>query len=734
MQTLSRLRHFFGKSVAFLFAAVLLASACGAQAGQDTGTPQQDWAQELDAKYPGLLTEFGHLFEKLQHEVQFPGARAESRLLPLLPESTMSYAAFPNYGGAASQSLAVFRQELKESSVLREWWQHGQLAAVGPKIEDSLEKFSQISQYLGDEISVSGTMEGREPNLLIVAEIRKPGLKKFLQQMITELAGKSKSGVRVLEPQELAALETKRGADELLILVRSDYVVGALDAATLRKFNARLDQTSRGFAATPFGHRVERAYAGGVTTLAAADMQQILKQVPPGPGPEQKPFEQSGFADMKYLVWEHTRLNGQTVSQAELSFTGPRRAAAAWLAKPAPLGSLDFVSPKAILVSSLVLANPARIFDDVKAMTSASNASAFAGIAQMEQVLKLSLRDDLLNCLGGEITLELDSITPPKPGWRAILKVSDTKHLQQSLSSLLTTTQFRTEEFEDGGVTITTLNIPSGQTPISLGYAFMDGYWIIGSGREAVAEAIRLHSGGASLGKSKKFLAALPPGHSAEASALLYQDPIAMASLKLRGFSPQMAESLAQMSSESVPGLITLYGEESAIREASRGGDFDVAAVLIVAAIAIPNLLRSKMAANEASAVGMTRTVNTAQITYEATYPKRGFAPDLASLGPDPRQPDIMSPDHANFINETLGNASCTGDAWCTKSGYQFRLSALCKLRVCKEYVIVATPVDANTGTRSFCSTSDGVIHHKVGPPVTTPVSVSECRAWAPLQ
>jgi hypothetical protein len=422
------------------------------------------------------------------------------------------------------------------------------------------------------------------------------------------------------------------------------------------------------------------------------------------------------------------------VSEAELSFTGPRRAAAAWLAKPAPLGSLEFVSPKAILAGTLVLASPSRIFDELKEFTGTSNANAFAGIVQMEQVLKLNLRDDLLNCLGGEITLELDSVAPPQPEWKAILKVRDTKHLQHALSSLLTTTQFRTEEFEEGGVTISTLTIPSGRAPVKVGYAFVDGYWIIGSGGETVANAIRMHSSGGSLGNSKKFLSALPPGRTAEASALLYQDPIAMASLQLRGVSPEMAESLARMKTESVPGLITLYGEESAIREASRGGDFDVAAVLIVAAIAIPNLLRSKIAANEASAVGMTRTVNTAQVTYEATYPKRGFAPDLASLGPDPRQPDTTSPDHANFINETLGNPACTGTEWCIKSGYQFRLTAVCKLRVCKEYVVVATPVDPNTGTRSFCSTSDGVIRFKLSPPRSVPVSVSECQTWAPLQ
>jgi len=733
VQTLNKIGRRFGRYLAFIAVSGLLAIACGAQSSPGGGTPEQDWTAQLEAKYPGLLAEFGHLFEKLQNDVQFPAPRGESRLLPLLPESTMSYGAFPNYGGAASQGLEAFRQELKESYVLREWWHNGQAASVGPKIEDSLDKFSQLSQYLGEEVAVSGTMEGREPNLLIVAEVRKPGLRKFLEQMIGEVAGKSNSGVRVMNQQELGAMEGKPAAGDLLLLVRPDYIVGALDLVTLRKFNARLDAASRGFVATPFGHKVEQVYSGGVTTLAAADLQKILSQVPPGTNQDKLLFDRSGFAEMKYLVWEHSKVNGEAISQGELSFTGPRRAAAAWLAKPAPLGSMDFVSPKAIVAGTLVLASPARIFDDMKVLTSSTNANVFASIAQMEQVLKLSLRDDLLSCLTGEITMELISVSPPKPEWNVILKVSDTKHLQQSLSSLLAATQFRTEEFEEGGVTISSMNVPSGQAPLKIGYAFLDSYWIIGSSRETVADAIRLHASGDSLGKSKKFLAALPPGHSAEASALLYQDSIAMASLKLRGLSPGVAKSLANAGFENAPGLIAFYGDETSIREESRGGDFDVAVILVVAAIAIPNLVRSKVAANEDGAVGMVRTINVAQTTYEAAYPKRVFAPDLASLGPDPRQPDASSPDHANFINETLGNATCSGTTWCTKSGYQFRITAVCKLRSCKEYVVVATPVDANTGSRSFCSTSEGAIHFKISPPLTAPVSVSECRSWASL-
>src|ERR1043165_9589779 len=58
-----------------------------------------------------------------------------------------------------------------------------------------------------------------------------------------------------------------------------------------------------------------------------------------------------------------------------------------------------------------------------------------------------------------------------------------------------------------------------------------------------------------------------------------------------------------------------------------------VAIILIIAAIAIPNLLRSRIAANEASAVGSLRTLNTAEVTYNSTYPNVGFACTLAAMG-----------------------------------------------------------------------------------------------------
>lgn len=718
--------------VANIAAVFLIVSPCRAQSKPASQQAELPWAQDLN-KYPGLLPELGRLAEKLQQNVQYPAPRAESRLLPLLPASTMSYAAFPNYGDVTHQALAVFRQELQESPVLRDWWQHGQLATTGPVLLDSLDKLDQLEQYLGEELVVSGAIDGREPRLLLVASIKKPGLKKFLEQMLIQLPDKSKPGLRVLDLQELATAKDESPAQGLLMLVRPDFVVAASDLPTLRSFSARLDRGSREFATTAFGQRVVKEYGGGVTILAAADLQKILHQVPPS-AQQNAAFQSSGFADMKYLVWDHKTVAGQSVSQSELSFNAPRHGTAAWLAKSGPLTSLDFVSPKAIFASTVVLANPGQIFEDLKTLSTASKSNSFATLAAFEKMLNLSLKNDLLSYLTGELTLELDSVTPPQPVWKAILKVNDATRLQQTLATLLAAGQFNTQHSAEGGITYYNVRVPSGKTSLDINYAFVDGHLIVGSSHDVVSDAVLLHRSGGSLAKDQKFLASLPPGHTSDASALIYEDPSSVTALSLRQIAPQMAESLAQFSKGATPAVICIYGEDSSIREASRSGAFDVGGALIVGAIAIPNLLRSRIAANEASAVGSMRTVNTAQITYATTYPNRGFASDLAQLGPDPRDPKAESADHAGLIDETLAKPSCTAGASCTKSGYSFAVKSICLQHQCVNYVVVATPVDTNAGTRSFCSTSDGVIRYKPNTVLTSPVSVAECKAWTPLK
>ena len=124
-----------------------------------------------------------------------------------------------------------------------------------------------------------------------------------------------------------------------------------------------------------------------------------------------------------------------------------------------------------------------------------------------------------------------------------------------------------------------------------------------------------------------------------------------------------------------------------------------VAIILIIAAIAIPNLLRSRMAANEASAVGGLRTINTSCVTYSSTY--GGFPPALANLGPG----NPATPATADLIDSVLA----TG----TKAGYTFAYTAGAQDAQGNylDYSITAVPVTVGTtGQRRFFTDQSGVI------------------------
>jgi type IV pilus assembly protein PilA len=156
--------------------------------------------------------------------------------------------------------------------------------------------------------------------------------------------------------------------------------------------------------------------------------------------------------------------------------------------------------------------------------------------------------------------------------------------------------------------------------------------------------------------------------------------------------------------------------------------------ILIIAAIAIPNLLRARTRANEAAAASTVRTVNTAQLTYSVSYPSNGYAASLAALGPGgPAGCTQSTADHACLMDRVVAGPNCTAGTWCTKSGYRFSMTGICKQTICSDYVVVATPVNLSTGTKSYCSYADLIIRYKEGV-LSQPLStVDECNGWEPV-
>jgi type IV pilus assembly protein PilA len=149
-----------------------------------------------------------------------------------------------------------------------------------------------------------------------------------------------------------------------------------------------------------------------------------------------------------------------------------------------------------------------------------------------------------------------------------------------------------------------------------------------------------------------------------------------------------------------------------------------VAIILIIAAIAIPNLLRARIAANESSAAASVRQVATAEITYNSAYPDVGYTA-LANLGgAGPCSPSSTS---ACFIDSVLSTGS--------KSGYQFAAAGFGGAPN-TTFVAGGTPQNyGTTGARNFCIATDGVLRVNPGSAGTAPPpDVATCLTYASAQ
>ena len=163
-----------------------------------------------------------------------------------------------------------------------------------------------------------------------------------------------------------------------------------------------------------------------------------------------------------------------------------------------------------------------------------------------------------------------------------------------------------------------------------------------------------------------------------------------------------------------------------------------VAIILVIAAIAIPNLLHSRMAAAEASAVGSIQTMNTAALSYNSTY-GNGFPPSLAAIGNNGST--NISCTNAGLIDSVLSSG--------VKSGYTFQLQHGLAANVLNSatsscaagygysdgYMVTAVPITVGTtGQRSFCSDASGVIRFNTNGVVNPGPSPNCATSDSPLQ
>ena len=156
-----------------------------------------------------------------------------------------------------------------------------------------------------------------------------------------------------------------------------------------------------------------------------------------------------------------------------------------------------------------------------------------------------------------------------------------------------------------------------------------------------------------------------------------------------------------------------------------------VAIILIIAAIAIPNLLRSKMSASDSAAASTLRTLNTAQVTFATAYPQVGYASSFIFLGPN------ATPGTCNatgLLDRQRFSEDCHGpepQGWIP----DWLVTPAAVAGVTGDYGMTAEPLVLNsTGTQVYCTTSDAVVRQQLATPPTAPggaVPILTCQTPA---
>jgi ferric-dicitrate binding protein FerR (iron transport regulator) len=543
------------------------------------------WSNDLNHEL-ALLAEFSQLRQKLE-AIPTPGPRYESKILPLLAPDTVLYVGIPNLGNALQQANQIFQQQLSQSKVLQDWWNKSGKANQHPTPEELIGQIQAISQFLGEEVVITfrASPGANDHGPLLLAEIKQAGLKEYLQNHLaaTLSSTQTKSDLHVVDQQSLSSLVA--GERGMIMLVRQNMLVVGGDAASVQQMSAQLDAGATQFASTDFGQRIVNVYSQGTEIVVAANLGQILNATHTQPQ-ESNALSNSGFNDVKYLIATRGETSNHGDNRITVEFSGPRRGVASWLAAPAPVGSLDYVSANAGAAFSFVAKQPALMFDDVFSIVGAGDPDFNKGLAQANAELGLNIRDDLASALGGEVTIALDGPVLPTPSWKAIIEVNQSGALQLAIEKMVQAANREAQKENEpgvklnqtqvGGRTFYTIQPQKAGLTMEYDYTFADGYLIMAPSRALLLAAIETHENGTSLARSASFRALLPSDNQANFSAMIYQNlaPI-LKPLASQLNSGQLA-IVQQLAADSKPSVICAYGESDRIEVASSGKLLDL--------------------------------------------------------------------------------------------------------------------------------------------------------------
>jgi hypothetical protein len=538
--------------------------------------------------------------QKDLNAVAKPGVRYSTRLLDLMPENTVLYAALPNLGATIAESNRIIEERIQQNPALRDWFANRQ-DRKGPGMDHAVSVIKEFSDQLGDEIAVGAGMndQGQPVEPIVLAQLKNPGgFRAFFDAEVQKLSGQGKAPqVQWVDDPRTASAESKSGAattktseKEVYVWINGDVLVASPKLELLQTV-AKGGST---FNTTVFYSRIAGVYSEGAGLVVAADLEKIiehtrgLRRLAVGDQHEQA-LSQLGVFNLKSFVFDQKDSEGKTHTRAVLSYNETQRGVTSWLAAPAPMGSLDYISPDANLVAGFVVKDTKSLVDDLLGVLGTVCPDLNKKLDQLQTEHGLNLRNDFAAPLGGEYAFAIDGPILPTPSWKLVFEVNDPTHLQQSFEQVVTEvnkeivkeggTGLQWDRADSGGRTFYTLR--SKDIGIEVNYVFANGYLIAGPTRALVEQALRYHDSGSTLRHSAKFTAGLPADGSANFSALIYHNlaplvqPLANR-MPTTGQSNEQQKAIATMAANMQPTLAYAYafGDRIEFAANTEGGPF----------------------------------------------------------------------------------------------------------------------------------------------------------------
>jgi hypothetical protein len=288
-----------------------------------------------------------------------------------------------------------------------------------------------------------------------------------------------------------------------------------------------------------------------------------------------------------YMVFQDRRVNGDPEVRATVGFNGARTGLASWLAPPAPMGSLDYISPDATFMAAFVVKSPAAIIDETVALRMRSQANVTAGLAELQRQTGIDVRNDLAACLGGEFAVAIDGPLIPTPSWKLIAEVYQPERFQATLRKIIDIynassakaggRQMRFAQETVNGRTFYMVGSSDGNPLLEAHYTFANGYLIAGPSTALITQALQAKNARTSIARSTRFVSMMPRDHYANFSAVVYQNlgsslaPIVGLLGAMIPQNSQMPPNALQQFGNLKPTLVAVYGEPDRITVAGRG-------------------------------------------------------------------------------------------------------------------------------------------------------------------